>query len=60
MNKTQFLKCLQGMQLGVPVEDLISFFNFIDDRNENIISKLQFIDSLTSITSKLGPASRLD
>lgn len=40
INKDVFLKCLQGMELGISMEDLIEFFNYIDDKNENVISKL--------------------
>jgi hypothetical protein len=34
------MKCMQGIELGIATEDLIEFFNYIDDKNENIITKL--------------------
>ena len=40
LSKDVFVKCMQGMELGIAIEDLIEFFNYIDDKNENSISKL--------------------
>lgn len=40
IGKDTFIKCMQGMELGIAIEDLIEFFNLIDDKNENQISKL--------------------
>jgi len=31
---------MQGMELGVAVEDMVEFFNFIDDKSENSVTKL--------------------
>lgn len=31
---------MQGMELGIAGEDLIEFFNFMDEKNENMIRKL--------------------
>ena len=38
--KVHFLKCMQGMELGIASEDLGEFYNFIDEKSENRISKL--------------------
>jgi Ca2+-binding EF-hand superfamily protein len=40
LKKDAFIKCIQGMELGIAGEDLIEFFNFIDEKGENIIKKL--------------------
>lgn len=58
--KDGFLKCMQGMELGIASEDLTEFFNFIDDRNQNSISKLQFVDSVTFVATKIGGGSKLE
>lgn len=34
------MKCMQGLNIGVPMEDIIEFFNEIDSKNENIITKI--------------------
>ena len=33
ISKDTFLKCIQGMELAIAIEDLNEFFNFIDDKN---------------------------
>jgi hypothetical protein len=48
------------MELGIAIEDLIEFFNFIDDKNENTISKLQFVDTITFVVNKIGGGSKLE
>lgn len=35
LSKENFLKCIQGMELGIAIEDIVEFFNFIDDKSEN-------------------------
>ncbi len=60
LTKDTFLKCIQGMELGIAIEDLVEFFNFIDDKNENVITKLQFVDSITFVSTKIGGASKLE
>jgi Ca2+-binding EF-hand superfamily protein len=60
INKDAFLKCMQGMELGIASEDLNEFFNFIDEKNTNTISKLQFVDSVTFVVTKIGGGSRLE
>jgi len=51
---------MQGMELGVAGEDLIEFFNFIDEKNDNVIRKLQFVDSVNYVVSKIGGGSKLE
>ena len=58
--KESFLKCMQGMELGVAIEDLVEFFNFIDERNENVITKLQFVDSVTYVANRIGGGSKIE
>jgi hypothetical protein len=48
------------MELGIASEDLNEFFNFIDEKNTNTISKLQFVDSVTFVVTKIGGGSRLE
>lgn len=48
------------MDLGISIEDLIEFFNYLDDKNENIITKLQFVDGITFVVSKIGGGSKLE
>jgi Ca2+-binding EF-hand superfamily protein len=37
-SKEQFMICLQGMDLGCAVEDIIELFNYMDDQNINRVS----------------------
>jgi hypothetical protein len=60
MQKEIFLKCMQGMELGISIEDLTEFFNYLDDKSQNIISKIQFVDGVSFVTSKLGGGSKLE
>ncbi len=60
MQKEVFLRCMQGMELGISIEDLTEFFNYLDDKNHNIISKIQFVDGVSFVTSKLGGGSKLE
>lgn len=60
MQKDVFLKCMQGMELGIAAEDLNEFFNFIDDKNQNAVTKLQFVDSITFVVTKIGGGSKLE
>lgn len=60
ISKDVFIKCMQGMELGIAIEDLIEFFNYIDDKNENAITKLQFVDAVTFIVNKIGGGSKLE
>lgn len=48
------------MNLGIALEDLIEFFNYIDDKNENTVSRLQFVDAVTFVTNKIGGGSKLE
>ncbi len=48
------------MDLGISIEDLIEFFNYMDDRNENVISKMQFTDAITFVINKIGGGSKLE
>ncbi len=54
MSKADFLICIQGLELEIAVEDIMELFNYMDDKGNNSVSKLQFVDALTYITSKLG------
>lgn len=60
ISKDVFIKCMQGMELGISIEDLVEFFNYIDDRNENTITKLQFIDAITFVVNRIGGGSKLE
>ena len=60
VTKDVFLKCMQGMELGIAIEDLVEFFNFIDDKSDNVVSKLQFVDSITFVVTKIGGGSKID
>mmetsp|Transcript_43812 Transcript_43812/g.42301 ORF Transcript_43812/g.42301 Transcript_43812/m.42301 type:complete len:139 (+) Transcript_43812:2602-3018(+) len=60
ITKQEFMKCVQGMQLGIAIEDIIEFFNYIDDKNDNMVTKLQFVDAVSFVTSRIGGGSRLE
>lgn len=60
INKDVFIKCLQGMEIGISIEDLIKFFNYMDDKNENVINKMQFTDAITFVINKIGGGSKLE
>jgi hypothetical protein len=36
------------------LEDLLELFNYIDVNNTNSINKVNFVDTLTFVTNKLG------
>ena len=48
------------MELGIASEDLGEFFNFIDEKQHNVISKLQFVDSITFVSNKLSGGGKID
>jgi Ca2+-binding EF-hand superfamily protein len=48
------------MELGIAIEDLNEFFNFIDDRSDNVIKKLQFVDSVNFVVTKIGGGSKFE
>jgi len=60
ISKDLFIKCMQGMNLGISIEDLIEFFNYLDDKNENVISKIQFVDGISFVINKIGGGSKLE
>ena len=60
LTKVNFLKCMQGMELGIASEDLGEFYNFIDEKSENRITKLQFVDSVNFVVTKIGGGSKLE
>jgi Ca2+-binding EF-hand superfamily protein len=40
IQRDDFLRCVQGLEMSIAVEDLMEFFNYLDDKMENRISKL--------------------
>ena len=42
------------MNLGIQVEDIIEFFNFIDEKGVNRISMTQFVNAINFISQKMG------
>ena len=60
LTKENFLVCAQGLELDIAVEDLMELFNYMDDKKQNAVSKVQFVDALTYVTSKLGGQSFLE
>jgi len=60
LSKENFLVCAQGLELDIACEDLMEFFNYMDDKRTNTVSKVQFVDALTYVTSKLGGQSFLE
>ena len=60
LTKEAFLLCVQGLELEISIEDLLELFNYMDERSNNQISKIQFVDALTYVTNKLGGQSFLD
>ena len=60
LTKQNFLICAQGLELDIAVEDLMELFNYMDEKKSNTVSKVQFVDALTYVTSKLGGQSFLE
>ena len=54
MTRDEFFLCCEGLQLGISIEDLKELFKMIDEKQILKISKVQFVDTLTFITNKLG------
>jgi len=48
------LYAVQGLELDIPVEDLMELFNHMDSKHENKVSKVQFVDALTHVTKQFG------
>lgn len=46
--------CVQGLELDIPVEDLMELFNHMDSKHENKVSKVQFVDGLNHVTKQFG------
>jgi len=59
-SKEQFMMCMQGMNLGCAVEDIIELFNYMDVKNMNRIEKSQFVEAMTFINQKMGGPSVLE
>ena len=60
LSKEQFLTCVQGLELEIALEDLMELFNYMDTSSANRLSKVQFVDALTYVTSKLGGTGFLE
>lgn len=54
ISRDEFFLCSEGLQLGISIEDLKELFKMIDENSILKISKVQFVDTLTFITNKLG------
>lgn len=52
--------CMQGMNLGCAVEDIIELFNYMDDQHLNRVSKDGFVNAMTYINQKMGGPSVLE
>lgn len=46
--------CVQGLELDIPVEDLMELFNHMDAKNDNKVSKVQFVDALNYVTKQFS------
>jgi Ca2+-binding EF-hand superfamily protein len=60
LTKEDFLVCTQGLELDIAVEDLMELFNYMDERQGNAVSKVQFVDALTYVSNKLGGQSFME
>ena len=49
MQKNDFLKLLQGMNLGFSIEDLLELFNYLDVQRNNSLTKSEFTDGISSM-----------
>lgn len=54
IDQKSMMRCLQGLQLQVPIEDLTEFYNYLDRGSDGKVSKDQFVDAITFVTSKVG------
>lgn len=48
------------MELKLSVEDITEFFNFCDDKGLNKITKVQFVNAISFIMTKIGGQSHLE
>lgn len=53
------MEAVQSMDIKAAVEDINELFNDIDERGLNRITRAQFVNRVSYITSKIG-ASSLD
>ncbi len=60
IHKDDFVLSLQGMNLGIPVEDIMELFNYIDDKKVNRISLDQFVHSINFVSQKMGGPNQLE
>ena len=54
IERDEFFLCAEGLQIGIKIEDLKELFKMIDEKNIQKVNKVQFVDTLTFITNKLG------
>ena len=54
IDKEEFVESLQAMEIKTSVEDINELFNYIDVAGLNRITKQQFVNSISFITSKIG------
>lgn len=58
--KDDFVTCVQGMDLKLTLEDINGFFNFCDEKGLNKITRIQFVNSLNFLMTKIGGQSHLE
>ena len=57
LTKEDFVISVQAMEIKTAIEDINELFNHIDQDAVNRITKAQFVQSLSYITSKIGAGS---
>lgn len=57
LRKEDFVEAIQSMDIKAAVEDISELFNYIDVEATNRITRDQFIDTISGITSRIGSGS---
>ena len=57
LSKDEFVESIQAMEIKTSVEDISELFDYIDNTSINRINKQQFVQTISTITAKMGAGS---
>ena len=57
LSKDEFVESIQAMEIKTSVEDISELFDYIDNTGINRITKQQFVQTISTITAKMGAGS---